>query len=182
MNVQIALARPADFAAILKLQTRNHLSNLPAAQLAQGFVTTELDEATLDRMHQAKAIWVARADDQIVAYVCAFRWNFYPPNGFLDAARALLPLDFDGRAARFDNTFLYGPICIDELWRGRGLLEELTAAVRARYRREYEFGLGFVDVRNARSLAAHERKAGFRALDLLPWREVTYHVLAFSTM
>ena len=181
MNVQIALARPADFAAIVELQTRNHLSNLPADALAQGFVTTELEPETLDRMREAKAIWVARAEAQIVAYACAFRWDFYPPNGFLDAARALLPLDLDGRAVRFDNTLLYGPICIDQNWRGQGLLEQLTAAIRARYAGQFEFGIGFVDVRNARSLAAHERKAGFRALELLPWREVTYHVLAFST-
>ena len=175
--MEITLAQPADFPAILELQDRFHLSNLPADDLAEGFVTSHLDPKDLARMCQQKAIWVARASDQIAAYACAVEWEFWEAGRFLDAVRALLPIG----QVTWENSFLYGPTCIDAPFRGRGILPDFVRAIAARYASEREFGLCFIDVRNARSLAAHERKLGFARIAQLPFDDVVYDVLSFQT-
>ena len=181
----VQLAQPADFADVLELQARYHLSSWPADRLAEGFVTTNLTRETLERMHAARALWVARAaDGQLAAYACAVEWDFYAHSGFVERVFSHFPLPFGNdrtRVVRAGNSFLYGPTCIDGAFRGRGLLAQLTGAIAARYAPTREFGVCFVDVRNARSLAAHQRKLGFVRLAQMESPDVTYFMLGFPT-
>ena len=177
--MQVQLAQPADFPAILQLQSRFHLSALPETELAEGFVTTQLEPETLARMSARNALWVARADE-LAAYACAVEWEFYANSGFVEAVFARLPLPFDERLVTANNSFIYGPACIEPRFRGQGILPALTDAIKARYAHR-EFGVCFVDARNARSLAAHEGKLGFRRIAELPFADVIYHMLAFPT-
>ena len=181
--MQIQLAQLADFAAILELQARYHLSALPENALEQGFVTTQLDFETLAKMHAQRALWVAKTDDtgDVAAYACAVEWDFYQNSRFVETVCERFPLPFDTRLVTADNSFLYGPACIDERFRGQNVLPQLVGAIKARYAATREFGVCFVDVRNARSLAAHERKLGFTRVAMLPFADVTYTMLAFST-
>ena len=81
----IQLAQPADFADVLALQARYHVSSASPAAMAQGFVTTTLETQTLERMHDARALWVARDEDgQLAAYACAVEWEFYAGSGFVE--------------------------------------------------------------------------------------------------
>ncbi len=178
-SMQIQLAQPDDFAAILALQTQFHLSNLPENQLADGFVTTQLDRETLERMCAQRAIWVAKIDEDVVAYACAIEWDFYANSRFVEAVFEQFPLMFGEQTITSDNSFIYGPACIATTARGRGILPQLVGAIKARYAATREFGVCFVDVRNARSLAAHERKLGFTRVASLPFADVIYTMLAF---
>lgn len=83
------------------------------------------------------------------------------------------------RFVRADNSLQYGPVCVAESFRGQGVLEGLIESIKTHYAPYFEFGITFIDARNSRSLAAHERKMGFRRLALLPFEAVTYHLLAF---
>ena len=138
-------------------------------------------------MHVARALWMARDENgQLAAYACAVEWEFYAESGFVERVFSHLPLAFGADPSRIvsaDNSFLYGPTCIDSAFRGRGLLPQFTAAIAARYAATREFGVCFIDVRNLRSLAAHQRKLGFTRLCLMPTSDaaVTYHMLGFST-
>ncbi len=180
--MKIQLAQPADFAAILQLQARYHLSALPETTLEQGFVTTQLDGETLAQMHEQRAIWIARSDNgELAAYACAVEWEFYVYSRFVEAVFARLPLPLGEQTVTADNSFIYGPACIDERFRGGDILPALTEAIRARYSNHRAFGVCFIDARNARSLAAHERKLGFTRVAELPFADVIYHMLAFGT-
>ena len=182
--MKITLARPADFAAILALQARYHLSALPENALEQGFVTTRLDLETLTKMHAQRALWIAKTHEDaggVAAYACAVEWDFYADSGFVEAVCARFPLPFGDQNITADNSFIYGPACIDEAFRGQNILPALVDAIRARYADSRAFGVCFVDVRNARSLAAHERKLGFTRVATLPFGDVIYRMLAFET-
>ena len=174
--MEITLAQPTEFAAIAELQRRFQLL-ATATDLAEGFVTTELAAADLVRLSEARAMWVAHLDAQVAAYACAVEWDFWAGGRFFDAVAELLPLG----AVTWDNSFLYGPTCIDAPFRGRGILPALVEHVKARYAPTREFGVCFVDARNLRSLAAHERKLGFARRAQLPFDDVIYHVLTFQT-
>ena len=178
----IQLAQSADFAAILELQNRYHLSATPASKLANGFVTTPLDGETLEKMREQRALWIATdARIEVAAYACAIEWNFYADSGFVAAVFERFPLPFGDQLVTADNSFIYGPACIDEGFRGQNVLPQIVNAIRARYADSREFGVCFIDARNLRSLAAHERKLGFTRLAQLPFGDVVYQMLAFAT-
>ena len=182
--MQIQLAQPADFTAILELQARYHLSALSETALEEGFVTTQLDRETLAKMHQQRALWIAKPDEDagdVAAYACAVEWSFYRDRRSVEAVFARFPLPFGEQSVNAENSFFYGPACIDERFRGQNILPALVNAIRARYADSRAFGVCFIDARNARSLAAHERKLGFTRIAELPFGDVIYHVLAFET-
>ena len=183
MLFSVAPARLEDDDEILALQELNHVSALPPETLADGFVTTQLSRETLALMRAREGVRVARASDEgaLLGYCCANPWVFYGEGPFQSAAKALLPFDFDGRAITAANSFQYGPVCVAGAARGQGVLAALVEATRARYAPRFEFGITFIDARNARSLAAHERKLDFRRFARLPFGSVVYHVLAFPT-
>jgi GNAT superfamily N-acetyltransferase len=179
-SFDIVLGQVEDAAEILALQSQNHISNLPIETLPSGFVTTQLSYDTLAQMCAKQGIWVARASNgELVAYACANSWDFYGESPFFDTAKALLPLDWDGRYVKADNSFQYGPVCVTHSFRGQGVLGQLVETIKAHNAPRFEFGITFIDIRNERSLAAHERKLGFRRLALLPYGDVTYRMLSF---
>ena len=183
--MQITLAGPADFAAILELQARYHLSAVPENALEQGFVTTRLDEGTLAKMREQRALWIAKTHEDagdVAAYACAVEWDFYADSRFVEAVCARFPLPFGDQTVTAGNSFIYGPACIDAAFRGQNILPALVNAIRARYADSRAFGVCFVDARNARSLAAHERKLGFTRVATLPFADVIYQMLAFETI
>ena len=179
--MKVRLAQSSDFAAILQLQAQFHLSATPETELSGGFVTTQLDAGILEKMRQQRALWVVDAGIEVVAYGCAVEWDFYSDSRFVAAVFECFPLPLDARFVEADNSFIYGPACIAPAFRGRGVLPALTNAIKARYADSREFGVCFIDTRNLRSLAAHERKLGFARLATLPFAEVTYAMLAFET-
>ena len=157
---------------------------MPENALEEGFVTTQLDLETLARMREQRALWVAKSNEDaggVAAYACAVEWDFYVDSNFVEAVFARLPLPLGNDTVTADNSFIYGPACIDAAFRGQGLLPQITAAIRVRYAETRAFGVCFIDARNARSLAAHERKLGFTRVAELPFAGVIYHMLAFST-
>ena len=183
-SFQILPAQPCDFHEILALQNQNHLSNVPENELASGFVTTQLTLESLEKMRENGGVWIARANNEngdLAAYACANDWPFYGDGEFQKLVRKLFPLTFDGRVVSFENSFQYGPVCVATDFRGRGLLPRIVGAIKTYYAPRFGFGITFIDARNVRSLAAHERKLGFREIALLPFDIVTYHMFAFYT-
>jgi hypothetical protein len=178
----VAVAQAEETASILNLQDQNHVSALPTETLASGFVTTQLSPETLAKMREQSGVWTARATDGTLAgYACANGWNFYGDGPFQRAAKALLPLNLDGHYVTAENSFQYGPVCVAHDFRGQGVLEQLVGTIKEHHAPRFEFGITFIDVRNERSLSAHERKLGFRRLALLPFDTATYHLLAFTS-
>ena len=104
-----------------------------------------------------------------------------PTAQFVEAVCARFPLPFGEQSVTAENSFIYGPTCIDAAFRGQRILPALTDAIRARYADHRTFGVCFIDARNARSLAAHERKLGFTRVAQLPFADVIYNMLAFET-
>lgn len=133
-------------------------------------------------MSAEQGIWVVRdADGNLAAYACANGWDFYGDGPFQRAAKAKLPAEVDGRTVRADNSFQYGPVCVAGNFRGQGVLQLVVKTIRAHYAPRFDFGITFIDIRNARSLAAHQRKLDFQQIAMLPFATVTYHMLAFPT-
>ncbi len=184
--IQTTLATPADFAAILALQERNHLSNLAENARGDGFLTTYLEAYDLQTLCAQGTLFVAKSDGELAGFAGAKDWDLSGEHAWYRAVLALFPLPFEGFQITAQNSFQYGPACVAAPFRGQNVLGSLIEAVKAAFRPRCECGVTFIDARNARSLAAHGRKLGFATLAELPFGELRfgrtiYHVLGFST-
>lgn len=177
--IAVSLATPADFAAILALQERNHLNFLPEDARGDGFLTTFLEMPKLENLVAQHGLFVARAGDEIAGFLCSEAWDLSGEREFHARVATLFPLFLDGREISAQNSRLYGPVCVAAEFRGQGVLPLLVEAVRAQNQADFKFALTFIDHKNARSLAAHERKIGFQIVGELPYDDTKYHVLAF---
>lgn len=171
-----------DYPAILQLQSQNTPASLSESQKRQGFIVSRMDEVQLESINRRLGILVAVEDSTLVGFVCLMSTDAqpHPPvvNAMLDR---LSSLSFNGRPLSEQRVFLYGPVCLDIAWRGKGILKQLFAAVKAYTRDEFDVGALFVDDDNPHSLAAHEQ--GLKMTVLAPFRcnQQGYRLLVFAT-
>lgn len=156
--------RPAcgdDFAAVADLMNRYAAVNLTADQRGQGFLLATFTPAQIEAMHRALGVVVALVGDEVVGCLCGADLGSaaLPP----PAARmvALMPdWALDGVSFRSRQTFLYGPVCIDANFRGRGLLRGLFDALLLLAQPRFDSGIAFVARSNPHSLGVHRDGLG----------------------
>ena len=77
---------------------------------------------------------------------------------------------------------VYGPVCIDRLFRGKEVLQGLFSQVLLLLRGQFGRGVLFVSQHNPRSVAAHTKKLGHKKLKIFEFNPKQYHLMAFPTM
>lgn len=175
-------AQSADFPAILALQAQNVPEHLSVEQRRQGFIVSKMDEAQLARINAALGILVAEAEGELAGFICLTQANVQPRPEVVDAMLAVLESQrFNGRPINQLRYFLYGPVCLDRRWRGKGVLKQLFAAVKAHTRASYDLGILFIDDANPHSLAAHQQGLGMTTVTTFSCRDKRYYLLAFAT-
>ena len=181
-DFSIQLATPADFAEILALHASNHAKNVAPDARAGGFLTIDIALSDLETLHEKRSVWAARdaQSGALAGYVLAAPWDFYTRWPMFRTQTDRFPFSFNGTPLNVENSFQYGPICVAQAFRGRGLVANLLETVKARYRDEYRFGATFINVANARSMAVH-RKLGFLTVDHWQTNGNEYETLAFET-
>jgi predicted GNAT superfamily acetyltransferase len=159
---EIDLATSDDIEGILNLQEQNLLDRggLLSARLPRAFF-----EAALVDLPQI----VARRDGKVVAYLVAGSRGLHAQAPITQAMFRAYPGSHD--------TYVYGPICVAESERGRGLATALFAKLRERLPgREC---VAFIRSDNASSLRAHQ-KMGMKNVASFVHNGATHEVLAFA--
>jgi len=143
-DTEIALATRGDIPGILTLQDANQLER-------GGTLTVRLPFEWFAAAITALTVVVARRDGTIVGYVAATE---PAAQAHLPVIQAMLRAYPAGRGA-----YIYGPICVAESERGRGLAGALFDALRARLPGRET--ITFIRSDNAASRHAHA-KMGMR--------------------
>ena len=178
----IRQARPEDYPAILQLQTQNTPANLSDSQKRQGFIVSSMNEAQLAHINQGIGILVAVEDQALAGFVCLMTTDAQPRPPVVDAMlEKLAGESFNGKPLSEQRVFMYGPVCLDSAWRGKGVLKQLFAAVKAHTREKFDVGTLFIDDSNPHSLAAHQQ--GLKMTVLAPFHcgPHGYQLLVFAT-
>ena len=161
MSYEVSFGTPSDIPAILALQESNLPENggsLSVRQAADWF-TRALDEQSLV---------VARRDSKLVGYVL----------GTSIAANAHVPI-IHTMLQTFptsSNCYLYGPVCVSEAERGKGLARAMFEKLHSAMRRP---AVLFVRADNIPSLRAH-RKMGMQDLGHFTNEGLCFVALAFA--
>lgn len=158
--MELKLAEPHDIDDIVRLQQKYHISVVSDSDKTQGFVTTAFSrEQLLELIQGEQGIFVAIEEGRVVAYLMAASWAYWsqwPVQAHMMATIERYHLN--GIPITTENSYQYGPICIDGPHRGTGLLEDLFFFALHAMAARYEILVTFVNQQNARSMAAHLNK------------------------
>lgn len=175
-------ATTSDIDGILTLQSRYLYSNLSENERLNGFVTTPFTSAQLEALLDDGGVFVAATNDEVIGYALAGSWQFFSQWPIFPYMVARLPaLNFVGRAITAENSFQYGPVCVDEKYRGSGLFPRLFEQMRLGFSNRHPIGVTFINRLNQRSYIAHTKKLEMLVIDRFEFGGRQYHGLAFDT-
>lgn len=137
---EIGKATEADLAGILELQAANQIAR-------GGLLSAELPRARVQAMMDGMPLVVARRDGRVVGFLMT---TTRAMNAELPVVRAMFAA-YPGAP----DAYVYGPICVDQTERGKGLAAAMFSELRGlQPGRE---GVLFIRSDNEASLLAHPR-------------------------
>ena len=157
------------FNQILQLQQANLVNAISEDQQAKhGFVFAEHTLPLLQRMATFLPQVIAVSDDRVVGYNLALHVSMkYEIPKLVPMFHEFEQSEYKGRPLETYRFVVGGQVCVDENFRGHGLMSKLYHETRNRLPSGYQICVTEVAARNVISLKAHERM-GFQVVN-------TYH-------
>jgi hypothetical protein len=176
------LAKISDIENVLLLQQKYLVTNMPETDKDQGFVTTPFTIDQIKYVIAENSLFVAEADNKIAAYVFVGTWGFFSQWKIFSFMAENLPnLKFENQPLHAAGTFQYGPICIDQDYRGSGVFQHLFETMRENMSARFPVGVTFINKLNKRSFEAHTKKLNLVVIDEFRFNQNEYYTLAFRT-
>jgi hypothetical protein len=182
-KMQLKIAQIKDIDNILKLHAKYQLATIAKDDKKDGFVTTGFTPEELKAIiEQEQGIFIAVENDIVLGYVMSASWQFWSKwPMFVHMIKDLPKLNYLGQTLTVDNSYQYGPVCIDKSVRGSGLLEKLFDFALDSMSKRYPILVTFVNVINERSYTAHKRKLGLDVIQEFEFNNNTYYEMVFDT-
>lgn len=181
MVYKIATAK--DIAGVLALQAKYHISSIAESDKPDGFVTTAFTQENLEKLiNEEQGLHIAVEDSVVVAYVMAASWDYWSSwPFFVHMISSLHELTYLGQKLDTQNSYQYGPICIDKSVRGTGVLEGLFEFSRQEMAKRYPILVTFINKTNSRSYEAHVRKLHLEVIQAFEFNNNQYYELVYDT-
>ena len=181
--MQLKIAEIKDIENILKLHAKYQLATIAEVDKKDGFVTTGFSKEELaDIITLEQGIFIAVEDDVVLGSVMSASWQYWskwPMFAFM--IKDLPKLTYLGQTLSVDNSYQYGPVCIDKSVRGSGLLEKLFDFALESMSKRYPILVTFVNKINERSFAAHKRKLGLDVIQEFEFNNNKYYEMVYDT-
>lgn len=173
----------ADISAILELQKKYHVATISDADKPDGFVTTLFTQDQFEELITGEnGIAIASDEGCIIAYVMAASWNFWSKWPlFIHMIADLSNMNYMGTTLSTENSYQYGPICIEKAYRGTEVLKRIFDFSRAQMRERYPILITFINHTNSRSYEAHTRKLGLDVIKSFTFNQNNYYALGYDT-
>ena len=95
--------------------------------------------------------------------------------------KELPKLHYVGETLSTENSYQYGPVCIDKSVRATGVLEKIFNFAKKEMSNRYPILITFVNKTNPRSYAAHTRKLGLDVIHEFEFNNNNYYEMACYT-
>jgi len=176
------LGNSKDIEGILFLQEKYLYRNMDEEARKKGFVTTPFTIPQIEEIILQNGLFVATNDDQkIIAYAFAGSWKYFEQWEIFNYMVSRFPqLSYNGNEITTENSFQYGPVCIDEKYRGTGLLNLLFEEMRLELLKRYPISITFINKINTVSEKAHTKKLGWEIIDEFEFNKNSYIALALD--
>jgi hypothetical protein len=180
-DLVISIATPKDIDGVLALQGKYLVANLSDEEKKEGFVTTPFTTTQIEQIIKENGLFVATNNQGVVAYVFAGSWNYFSQWPiFTFMTNRFADLSFMNVAPTTNNSFQYGPICIDKPFRGSGLLNDIFEFMRLSLKEKYPISITFINKINERSIKAHVNKLGWTIVDEFDFNNNHFLMLGFD--
>ena len=181
--MKILRAKMTDLDKVMDLHKRYHIKSIDPSDKPDGFVTTDF---TPEQLHvlveKERGITIAMDGDCVIAYAMAASWQFWSEWPLFAYMIEKLPENtFNGQLLSIDNSYQYGPICVDRRYRGSGVFQKVFDASLCSMSSLYPFMVTFINQINSRSYAAHTQKARMDTVCTFQFNQNNYYILACHT-
>jgi len=168
---------------VLELHYRYQIDSIAEEDKKDGFVTTPFTPEQLKELiEREQGLFIALDGGEVVAYVMAASWAFWsawPMFAFM--IEGLGELAYNGERLSMENSYQYGPVCVDKRLRGSGVLEGIFEFARAQMAPRYPYLVTFINRVNPRSFAAHTLKLGLEVISEFGYNGNRYYELVYDT-
>jgi hypothetical protein len=182
-SIELKNGELSDIDGVLELHYRYQVDSITKEDKADGFVTTPFTKEQISELiEKENGLFVAKKDGCVVAYVMAASWGFWsvwPMFAFM--IQGLPDLEYNGQKLSVENTYQYGPICIDKSVRGTGVLQAIFNFAKKKMSERFPILVTFVNKTNERSYQAHKRKLGLDVLQEFTFNGNEYYEMACIT-
>jgi len=181
--MKLKIAQLEDIEDVLKLHYKYQVDSIKEEDKKDGFVTTPFTKGQLTKLIQEEqGLFIALQGDEVVAYVMAASWQFWSAwPMFAHMIKDLPNLKYLGQTLSVDNSYQYGPICIDKSVRGTTALKEIFDFARVEMAKRYPILVTFINKINPRSYEAHTRKLGLEVIQEFTYNNNHYYELVYDT-
>lgn len=175
LQTRLATKQDVDTLATLERQHLNDELMSGGFHLeGQAFTRTELTQLV-----ERHWIVVAEINGRIIGYVIAGRWSFFQTWPiYRNMLQRLNRINDDGPQLTTQNSCQYGPIWIDNQYRGQGVFEALVTRIYREVAPSFAHMVTFIADENERSLAAHTRKAKMQVTDFFTFSDRDYYIMS----
>ncbi|NCO00903.1 MAG: GNAT family acetyltransferase [Epsilonproteobacteria bacterium] len=181
--MKLKIAELSDINKVLKLHFRYQIDSIKEEDKKDGFVTTAFTKEQLTELiEKEQGLFIALKEDEVVAYVMSASWHFWsrwPMFAFM--IEHLGELEYLGQKLSVENSYQYGPVCIDKSVRGSGVLEAIFDFAREAMSKRFPILVTFINKVNPRSYEAHTRKLGLEVLHEFSYNSNNYYELVYET-
>lgn len=181
--MEYKIAKTTDIEEVLALHKKYHIDTVSETDKAEGFITTNLDEDLLTELiENEQGLFIAKKNDSVVGYLMSASWAYcskWPIFQYM--ITRLGETEYLGQKITTENSYQYGPICIDKEFRGSGVLQGLFDFARKKMQRKYPILVTFVNTKNPRSLKAHIDKLNLENVMGFEFNNNSYIELVYDT-
>lgn len=172
-----------DLEGVMDLHKRYHISSINAEDKPDGFVTTNFTPEQLQALvEKEEGIMIAKDGGRIVSYAMAASWQFWSEWPlFAHMIQKLPDHSLDGLKLTVDNSYQYGPICVDKSYRSSGVFEKVFYASLDSMAGRYPVMVTFINQINPRSYKAHTQKVNMSTVGTFQFNNNDYYMLACPT-
>lgn len=179
--ISTTIATKDDIPGVLKLQEKYLYRNMTETERKEGFVTTPFTTAQIEEILEQDGLFVAKDDGVVVAYIFAADWKYFEQWEIFNYMVSRFPdLTFQNESITTENSFQYGPVCIEKKYRGQGLFNILFEEMRLEFKKRFPISVTFINKINEISTAAHTRKLGWEVIDEFEFNNNQYLALALD--
>ena len=112
----------------------------------------------------------------------AASWEFWSKWAmFAHMIEDLPNLEYKGVRLSVENSYQYGPICIDKTLRSSDVLKDIFEFSRTHMAKRYPILVTFVNKVNPRSYQAHVRKLGLEVIQEFEFNDNRYWEMVYDT-
>lgn len=180
----IAQAGMDDYDGILSLHRTYHTDFISPEDRPGGFITTNFTRSQLEELIAVhKGVTIAKdGQGKVVAYATAAPWDFWSQWPlFAYMIDQLAKYSLNGRTLSVQNSYQYGPACVDKAVRGTGVFEQIFYASLSSMKERYPIMATFINQINHRSYAAHTRKVPLTQVGAFQFNQNDYYLMACPT-